>query len=165
MSTSLRRKLTALRSLTEDRGATPGEAAAALAAIERIRSRLNAACEAVEWQGQTETYQEPAQPRAGQGRKASHERPKQNRMKIGDLIDCRRHVRPVPMRIINDAGLPWNRRPGGGYAVLPRMQTIEEAAPGAFRGWRAMGGLAHHSIRGTPTVWTQRPAILACTKP
>jgi hypothetical protein len=70
MTTALRRRLSALANLTESRGATPGEAAAASAAIERIRARLRSAGEALEWldeAGPSQGYQEhpgPARRRA-----------------------------------------------------------------------------------------------------
>jgi hypothetical protein len=93
VTTALRRRLSALQNLTEARGATAGEAAAALAAIDRIRDRLRQAGEAIEWPADAELYQdypqpERPQPRRRARRKASHERPKAHRIKVGDILDC-----------------------------------------------------------------------------
>jgi hypothetical protein len=97
MTTALHRKLSALQNLTEQRGATAGEAAAALAAIERIRSRLRQAGEALEWDAegyvQPECQPPPEQPpeapvRRRARRRAAHERPREQRLRMGDLVDC-----------------------------------------------------------------------------
>jgi hypothetical protein len=92
MSSALRRRLSALQNLTESRGATPGEPAAAQLAIERIRARLRASGQALEWDEQSQPdYDSPSHPgpsRRRARRKASHERPARTRLHMGDLIDC-----------------------------------------------------------------------------
>lgn len=73
MTTALRRRLSALQNLTVDRGATPGEAAAAREAERRIRDQLKATGTVLEWPDETEPspgYQQhpgPSKRRAGAG--------------------------------------------------------------------------------------------------
>jgi hypothetical protein len=92
MSSALRRRLSALQNLTESRGATPGEPAAAQLAIERIRARLRASGQALEWDEQSQPdYDSPSHPgpsRRRARRKASHERPARTRLHMGDLVDA-----------------------------------------------------------------------------
>jgi hypothetical protein len=92
MSNALRRRLSALQNLTTDRGAMPGEAAAASAAIERIRDRLRSAGEAVEWGDTTiandDGWTHPGPPRRRARRKSSAERPARHRLHIGAIVDA-----------------------------------------------------------------------------
>lgn len=84
MTTALRRKLSALRNLTEDRGATHGEAAAALAAIGRLLARLGDAAE--ELTERAPPYVQPTRQRRGRRRTAQPKRP--SRIRIGDIVDA-----------------------------------------------------------------------------
>jgi hypothetical protein len=90
MTTALRRKLNSLHRLAAHPATPEHEAAAARLAEQRINDRLRAAGEPLETLFEPEPYQPshpgPAKRRAR--RKASHERPKANRIRVGDILDC-----------------------------------------------------------------------------
>lgn len=90
MTTALRRKLDSLRRLAERPG-TPGEGAAAEAAIDRLLEHLGEARERL-------TEREPPyiarQPRCTTGRrKTAAERPKEHSLHVGSIIDLARWCR------------------------------------------------------------------------
>lgn len=106
MSNPLRRRLQSLQRLAQRPG-TAGEGIAAELAIARIRARLQLAGEEMVWdapdstlhsregaQGTEHHYpsDDPRsyqpQPKRRARRKAAHERPKQQRIKVGDILDC-----------------------------------------------------------------------------
>jgi hypothetical protein len=86
VTTALRRKLEALREMTEQRGCTPAEAAAARLAEQRIAKRLGMGLDALE---PPEQYPVAPERRRTRGRrKTSAERAHQERLHVGAVIDC-----------------------------------------------------------------------------